>query len=960
MAFATAQQINAGVILMSEPNRNTVRNRIDWIKDEELDTVIIIMDNKFAVRNSGHGHSYTYVKTSNYVVYNCYASGNRDIEEMETMLDEIAEKIRRDQEKAIIVGDFNAKSSQWSRDQTDARGRLMMEWIAENNLSVLNQGDRPTFRRGEYTSTLDLTLATEQICTKITEWEVSDLESLSDHSYIIFKIDEAEKPVPIRLGTEGWQLRKLDRQRLEETLSEEHGEESETSPEAFTCLLRQICDRTMPKRRSFTKRLPVYWWNDTIAELRRDCIRLRRAHTRRTRRNDDEENQRLWEQYKTSKKRLQNEIKRAKSDSWRIIREKVDSDIWGDGYKIVMKRLVGYPRVQMSIETMERAVEHLFPVHAQFEFTSDTTPAFQEFNADELQIAAGKLKNNRAPGPGGIPPEIIKEFARRKPEYTLGVYNNLAGGLSFPAAWKRAKLLLLRKGDKPLDDPATYRPICLLDVEGKLYEQLLLIRLNRELAKSGGLSDRQFGFREGRQTTDAIQAIINIAREASEYSHSHRRLCAVITLDVRNAFNSASWKRILSELRRRNVDESLLGVIASYLSNREIILEAENTIRTKQINSGVPQGSVLGPTLWNVQYDSLLRMEQPEGATLIGFADDIAAVIVAKGEENLMTTANRVLLRVMNWMEEMGLTLAPEKTEAVLLTTRRNVSPISFRLQHVNISLSSAIKYLGIWLDTKLTFAEQVNRVTKKADKTAAALSRLMPNIGGPGSSKRRLLSSVVHSQLLYAAPVWSTAANNKKLLAKLTTVQRRMAIRVCCAYRTVSADAVGILADVPPIELLILERTEKYRGIEAATAKANLMQRWQTKWEQSTKGRWTYRLIPNLQIWINRRHKEIDYFLAQALSGHGCFRAYLYKRNRAESPNCVYCNAEDNVEHTLFVCNRWNAFRLEYELKTSRLFDIENTMENLIGAEEQWRTAYATIRSIIETKEREERSRRQ
>lgn len=86
-------------------------------------------------------------------------------------------------------------------DPTDARGRLMMEWIAENNLMVLNQRDKPTCHKGEYTSTLDLTLTTEQRGRKFSGTEVSDLESLSDHSYIIFSLLETEKLVSRSLNT---------------------------------------------------------------------------------------------------------------------------------------------------------------------------------------------------------------------------------------------------------------------------------------------------------------------------------------------------------------------------------------------------------------------------------------------------------------------------------------------------------------------------------------------------------------------------------------------------------------------------------------------------------------------------------------------------------------------------------------------------------------------------------------
>lgn len=87
-----------------------------------------------------------------------------------------------------------------------------------------------------------------------------------------------------------------------------------------------------------------------------------------------------------------------------------------------------------------------------------------------------------------------------------------------------------------------------------------------------------------------------------------------------------------------------------------------------------------------VQYDPLLNMEQPKEATLVGFTNDIVAVISVKGEEILMNTANRVLLKVANWMEQIGLNLASEKPDAVLQITRRKILPVSFSLLYLNVS----------------------------------------------------------------------------------------------------------------------------------------------------------------------------------------------------------------------------------------------------------------------------------
>lgn len=293
----------------------------------------------------------------------------------------------------------------------------------------------------------------------------------------------------------------------------------------------------------------------------------------------------------------------------------------------------------------------------------------------------------------------------------------------FPEEWKQSKLILLQKGESRIRSPAAYRPISLLDTQGKLYEHLILNKLNEELDRTGGLSNYQFGFRKGRQTVGAIAEWLKKALEAADYAPNNRKLCAVITLDVRNAFNSASWQIILDRLKKRGIEKRLMRLIASYLSDRKLILEADNQVKTVEINSGVPQGSVLGPTLWNILYDDLLETKMAEGTKLIGFADDLAMVVVAKTEEALMNTANTSLIRVLNWMKKNKLQLAPHKTEAILLTTKRKISEIHFNLEDVEIKLSKTIRYLGVWLDTKMKFGEHIDKTVTKASRTLAVLA---------------------------------------------------------------------------------------------------------------------------------------------------------------------------------------------------------------------------------------------
>ena len=112
-------------------------------------------------------------------------------------------------------------------------------------------------------------------------------------------------------------------------------------------------------------------------------------------------------------------------------------------------------------------------------------------------------------------------------------------------------------------------------------------------------------------------------------------------------------------------------------------------------------------------------------------------------------------------------------------------------------------------MDRWLSFGEHLQIATAKAIQCGANLARLMPNIGGPREATRRLAASVVHSNLLYAAPVWGGVLQKHAIQRRLFSAQRGVALRIVLAYKTVSTSAVLVVASVPPIDLLTKEWQE-------------------------------------------------------------------------------------------------------------------------------------------------------
>lgn len=117
---------------------------------------------------------------------------------------------------------------------------------------------------------------------------------------------------------------------------------------------------------------------------------------------------------------------------------------------------------------------------------------------------------------------------------------------------------------------------------------------------------------------------------------------------MKNVFNSLQWPIIDEALRNKGIPEYIVLMIRLCLSERELLI-GEQRIK-KSVTCGVPQGSVLGPTLWNVPYDYLLEMEVPQGIQLIGFVDDLAFVGAARTGELLEDLVNPVPERIDGWM----------------------------------------------------------------------------------------------------------------------------------------------------------------------------------------------------------------------------------------------------------------------------------------------------------------------
>ncbi|XP_044312754.1 uncharacterized protein LOC123037196 [Drosophila rhopaloa] len=196
-----------------------------------------------------------------------------------------------------------------------------------------------------------------------------------------------------------------------------------------------------------------------------------------------------------------------------------------------------------------------------------------------------------------IPPVTLQELVniaqKHVPEHLASAYTKCLAQACFPERWKQQKLVLIPKPGKDKDEPSAYRPICLLDTAGKILESIVSARLGEAIEAAGGLSERQYGFRKARSTLDALEAVDRIARQAIEgkrWLGGNKQYCLVATLDIKNAFNSASWSRIMASLGMLNIPKYLQAIVSDYLSDRWLHYDTDEGPQRYKITGGCHKG----------------------------------------------------------------------------------------------------------------------------------------------------------------------------------------------------------------------------------------------------------------------------------------------------------------------------------------------------------------------------------
>ena len=295
-------------------------------------------------------------------------------------------------------------------------------------------------------------------------------------------------------------------------------------------------------------------------------------------------------------------------------------------------------------------------------------------------------------------------------EYTHLFNLTIAQGI-FPDVWKVATVTPIPK----IANPKTcgdLRPISILPLPGKLFEQLASEAIKEHLEGSGYLADQQNGFRKDRSTTKSLASLI----DEIQWGTDNGEFVVTVFLDFKKAFDTVDHDTLIWKLGKAGVGENTCGLMRNYLTGRKQMTKLDGvTSELKPISTGVPQGSTLGPLLFIVFLNDLPQITKLAMFTL--FADDATITVRNKCLIAARDTLNTVLGLIHTYCNENMLTLNTKKTEYVVFGTKSNKTGggrMELRLGEGVLREVESYKYLGTTLDSTMTATKQLGRLNQQ------------------------------------------------------------------------------------------------------------------------------------------------------------------------------------------------------------------------------------------------------
>ena len=356
-----------------------------------------------------------------------------------------------------------------------------------------------------------------------------------------------------------------------------------------------------------------------------------------------------------------------------------------------------------------------------------------EFSFIPLDVVRKLVKNIEISKSSGLPSlssHLLKDaFIVLIPELTHLFNESINTGV-FPNAWRMGYITPIPKEGNPLE-PGNWRPITLLPLPSKLLEKAIHYQVNLFMNNNNILDNRQHGFRSSLSTSTAIFELVK--KLFNNYDEGKCTSC--IFVDYKKAFETLDHKIPCKKLCRYNFSPMSVKWFDSYLSNRKHIVNTSSfTSQPAEVKYGVPQGSTLGPLLFIIYVNDLLKSVQNGNfENIIMYADDTVLYATHTDPNMCIKNCQGLLDGLSTWCQENKLTINTTKTKHMFVGRRKEHTELASETNvYVNekaLNNVSRYTYLGVDIDYTLSFDTMVDSIYMKANRKLYTLKLIRPYI---------------------------------------------------------------------------------------------------------------------------------------------------------------------------------------------------------------------------------------
>ncbi|GBO14335.1 RNA-directed DNA polymerase from mobile element jockey [Araneus ventricosus] len=697
-------------------------------------------------------------------------------------------------ESTVILGDLNAKHATWGCATTNARGQELEDLANDKGFLFLNDGTH-TYRSLSYNTTdvLDLTLISPDIFP-YSSWRVLDHIG-SDHSPILTEINF--KIRTLRTTNLSWNFGKANWNNFESILNERLSQSplTEDLEREWACFKDSIfiaAKRTIPRGK----------------DIIRSYIDIKRRRWEQLCSNLDYKtpNSRLWKLAKAldrAQPQEENSNSITKSNGSLTIDDQEAAEELGKFYSNESR--VTFGREDKKVGILDRnLVKTCCHVSTSNQVFSDY------FTTSELMYAIQQMDNNKSPGPDGIHGKFLENIGPHGRERLLYIFNLSWKVGVLPKQWKTAVIIPVRKPNKEANSLGSYRPIALTCIPCKLMERIILRRITHHLMELNLIPEEQYGFRRGHSTIDQILYFAQSVRDAHNLKPTKHTIS--VFLDLTKAFDKVWKNKLLVKCHDEfNIRGRVLPWISNFLNDRSFRVKYQSGISSiYRSYQGIPQGSVLSPTLFSL---FVAGMEKMVSSCNIGlFADD---VVIWKNDKDVIKIENSLnenMVAIQSFAEVHKLNFNPAKSFTCIFTTNRhmfNLQPKIY-LKGNLLETTKSPTYLGFTLDTEINCGKHIAKLVEKGRKRLQLLKFISGRDWGANSGTLRMTyTALIRPVLEYGYQVYQVASQtnlNKLEKVQLSAARIITGLRSCCPKAIVLYEA-----DLQPLSMRIRTNSAKY-----------------------------------------------------------------------------------------------------------------------------------------------------